>query len=639
MLYPARMKRLRVLALDSYEEAVLQALHNLGSVEIRAGKRAPVRAALEKRAEQAKLMLRRVESLLDELLAYEREARFSLRALLFEKPSRPRFDRRLLRGDVARAYLASLEQRIRALKERRERLGLEVERLSVELEQVEMLEGFEIDLSELRGTAHTFTLAGIGPAANLPALLEELSTFHVSLSTMERDGQAVLVLIGLRVERDRVLGALLRHDFERLLVPERRGKPGEVIESYRRKLSELRAREEEVVKGLEAIAEGETGNLLGLKEFFENQFERAEVARRLERSERTFLIEGYVPERLAEQTVREVERACNGHAVVWLEDAQGCDDVPVLLENPEPIKAFQLLTKSYAMPRYGEIDPTVFIALWFPVFFGIMLTDAAYGVLLLPLSILLLRRFESQGVRDIGKMLGLSALCTIALGMVFGSVFGNLLQSFFHLRLGVFDILSRVELALILAILLGLGHLNLGLALGVRSKLQSRDFNGLVYEHLWALLLELSAALFLAWRYRFAPPILAWAAIATLVCSIGILIKRRGLFGMLEIPSFLGQWLSYTRLLALALATTGIALAVNMIGSLLLGSVLFTLGWIVLIGGHVFNFAVNAFGAFVHSMRLHYVEFFSMFYEGGGREFSPFKARRRYMRTGGAENG
>ncbi|GBE18584.1 V-type ATP synthase subunit I [archaeon BMS3Abin16] len=637
MLYPARMKKIQLLALDRYQERIVERLHELGTLQINEGAdESGVLKSWEKRRENVLAFKRRAETLLDSLEPFEKIEKPQLRKLIFEKPAPFECDPKLLNQEAAQPYLSSLQRKLTNLKDRLARLEREIERTTARLKTIKKFEGFKIDLSEIRDTKQTFSIAGDVPMENLEELLQELSSFSLSLSKREGEEKALLIALGLKWEKTRVVAVLSRYGFERIIIPEVKGTPSELALEYEAKLEKLMQNNQKILAELESLAQKEINNLLALREFFENKLERVEVQQEFRRSARTFTLEGYIPERLAAKTVAEIEKVSDGYAAVMILDLdEDGQQAPVMLDNPGHIKAFQGLTKTYAMPRYDEIDPTFLMFIGFPFFFGIMLTDAAYGVMLFFLSRFIMRRFESPGIRDIGKILWLSSLWTIALGLLFGSVFGDFLQTFFNVRFGVFDVLSRADVALLLAVIVGLLHLNLGLMLGIKRKLAKRDAEGLVFEHLWIVMLEISAGLFVVYRFTGAKPILWPAALALLACTF-ILFRKASIFGMLEIPSFFGANLSYARLLALALATTGIALAVNIIAGLLFGSVIGAFfGILILFGGHIFNFIINAFGAFVHSMRLHYLEFFSMFYEGGGREFSPFKEKRRYTKIGG----
>ncbi|RMF91478.1 MAG: V-type ATP synthase subunit I [Methanobacteriota archaeon] len=631
MFYPARMVKIKVVALDRYEKALVEALHELGAVELRGSAGGEEPEHVKRRGRHLLELIRRTDALLSGLALYERIEKRSLLRSLFSRGAGFAYDSGLLHEKRAAGYLSKLEHRLNRLQEARSRLEWKIEREVSARDTVRSFEGFDIDLSSLRDSERTFVTAGTVPVENLEDLLSELGPRHISVFTRSGETHATIILIGLLDEKYPIIGSLLRHGFERLFIPDVRGTPAELLARYDRDIAELEEERKKVLKELEDLARESLGSLLAIREFLGIERERWDAQRLFGRSKRTFTLQGYVPAKLLDEAAAEIHRATEGHAVLEVEEPKTEEEVPVMLDNPGPIQPFQLLTRTYALPRYTEVDPTFLMALWFPLFFGIMLTDAAYGILLLLLSWAIMRGFESGGIRDIGRILFISSVWTIVLGLAFGSFFGDLLQSFLRIRFGIFNILSRADLALLMAVALGLLHLNIGLALGIRDKIARRDLRGLVYDRLWIILVETAAGL---WLLQGA---LSLGSVALAVVLLAILMRKPGGIGPLEINSFFGSNLSYARLLALALATAGIAMAVNAIGGLFLGSLLGgIIGVLILFGGHLFNFVINAFGAFVHSMRLHYVEFFGMFYEGGGREFSPFKAKRRYTKKGGA---
>lgn len=339
--------------------------------------------------------------------------------------------------------------------------------------------------------------------------------------------------------------------------------------------------------------------------------ERYEKPLAFGRTASTFVVSGFVPESRLEALRRigdvarvnvEVERA---------------EQAPVKLRNPPYVRSYEFLTGMFGLPRYGTIDPTPFLAVFVPLFFGFMFSDVGYGLLLLGAAIWLRTRATPTRpvVRNASIVLGVSALSTIAFGLAFGSFFGGLVP----ITPLLFDPFSNAELILGIALALGLVHLNIGLVVSIVEHAKRRRVREIVLGAVPYLALQAGVALLV-----FHDTIAGGAFVAV---AIGLLIVRSSLMGLMELTGFVGTWFSYARLLALSLATAGIALGVNIMGAQIehihiVGPVLFV---VFLVIGHLFNFALNVLGSSIHSVRLHYIEFFSQFYDGGGEAYRPFE--------------
>jgi V/A-type H+-transporting ATPase subunit I len=291
------------------------------------------------------------------------------------------------------------------------------------------------------------------------------------------------------------------------------------------------------------------------------------------------------------------------------------DEAPTKLKQDGVNKSFRTVTSMYDTPRYGAFDPTGYISLFYPLFFGFMLADIGYGMLVL-LTALLIETQTQTTTKQYTHILTVSGLSTILFGIAFGSFFGELIPA---AALWVQPFEESYYL-LKASLVLGLIHMNIGWTTNLYQHITQRQPLFKTITNTFPLpIIEAGAILLYYQAYT--------TGITLLILATALLVKRDGIIGVLGTSDYLGTWFSYARLLALSLATTGIALAVNVIASMMysipiIGGITYTA---FLIFGHTFNYAVNVLSSTINAARLHYVEFFDLFFQGGGTQFTPFK--------------
>lgn len=334
-----------------------------------------------------------------------------------------------------------------------------------------------------------------------------------------------------------------------------------------------------------------------------------------------FAVEGWVPRQDVPPLRRRVEQAL-GEDIVFEEIAQEdwrSSDAPVVLTNPRLFRPFEMLTAILPLPAYGSIDPTPFVAVGFPMLFGMILGDAGYGLALAAIAGLIMWRADPKSAwRSVGEMGMACAAFAIVFGLLFGEVFGELGR-----RMGLEPVLFDRETSIIAAIVAAVGvgvvHTLLALALGmVRSRHESRIAASRAVQIAMIVLIVLAGLS----AVRVLPaPLFGPFAIAVFV-GFPVLLALEGIVAPIEFFSTLSSILSYVRIMALGTASVLLATVANrmtgMFGSVLVG-VLFGLLF------HLVNFAMGIFSPTVHALRLHYVEFFKHFYSPGGRPYEPFR--------------
>ncbi len=319
--------------------------------------------------------------------------------------------------------------------------------------------------------------------------------------------------------------------------------------------------------------------------------------------------------------------------------AEERDDAPTLLENRQPVKAFEQITKLYGLPKYGKLDPTPVLAISFALFFGFMLTDAVYGIVLSLIGALLVVGIgrHDEAAKGFGIIMIVSGMFTSLLGALFGSWLGSLLTGMFHIPFWI-DPMKEATIVLIISLAIGIAHMVTGYILGVIDAAHAHDLlsalrpGGVMLTFIGGILVFIASMFAGSWLQPVALGMIGLSVIGNFIFAYkqdGSVMSALSIF---DYTGFLGDWFSYARLMSLALGTAGIALAVNFMAGMV-GKMIPVVGsaaaLLLIIGGHGFNMGINSLGAFVHSLRLHFLEFFSKFYEGGGIEYVPFYAQRK----------
>ena len=339
-----------------------------------------------------------------------------------------------------------------------------------------------------------------------------------------------------------------------------------------------------------------------------------------------FIIQGWMEQAEVPGLHRDLNQAFAGRVV--LEQLaiveEDLDQIPVMLRNPGYFAPFEILSRLLPLPKYSSYDPTPLIGLFFPVFFGMILGDIGYGAILLLISLYLARHFPPQRLlSDTGKVLGAAALYTLLFGFLYGELFGDLGETWLGLHPLWFDRSKDILPMAVFALTVGVAHILLGITLGVLSDLRRHQPRKALLKLAMLTLTVLAVLALVSWFYPQT-----WLSTKPLLIGVGvlmpILVAAEGLLAPLELLKTMGNIISYVRIMAIGFSSVLLAVVANRMGGMT-GDIMVG----ILVAGilHAFNLLLGVFAPTVHSLRLHYVEFFSKFLDLGGRRFQPWHKR------------
>lgn len=446
-----------------------------------------------------------------------------------------------------------------------------------------------------------------------------------SINTVNNDKQYSYIFVTLS-EPDENFARRVLKKYE--FIEENILKEDKTIEQELKEInSQINKIEEKIVELKKQVASEKLTSLENLYDYLENEKELKSVQRKIVTTENTFYLEGWIPEGFKIKN--------NKDYIIKYRKPEENEDYPVYIKNNKLVAPFESITNMYSVPNKKEIDPNPIMSIFFILFFGMMLSDAGYGIILTLAATFIVKKAKyKKGEGSLMKLLIPCGISTILWGFLFGSFFGDLIKI-----PPVINPLKDVMQLMGLALLLGIIHIYIGMFIKAIELIKERKIFSAIFDiGFWYLTLT---GTFLLVIPIIAGDIGIWSEVGkylALTGAVGLLLtqgrNKKGIIGKItgglgslyNITSYFSDVLSYSRLMALCLSTGVIA----QVGNLLAKMVNPLFGILIALIVHSVNIANSALGSYVHTSRLQYVEFFGKFYEGGGTEFSPLKCKNKY---------
>jgi V/A-type H+-transporting ATPase subunit I len=456
------------------------------------------------------------------------------------------------------------------------------------------------------------------------ALRQALGDGFELLSQPSESGESALLLAVPSADAMKAEQLLSEAGVQALSLPDQfeEESVGATIQRMQARLEELPGELEAIERERRRIA-GERGpELARIQAAVRDHLATIEAMEKAVVTPRAFVLEGWIPSTARPTLDRQLRKSFGNQVeieAISSEEWAG-DTVPVVLKNPRLFRPFEAITGMMPLPKYGTVDPTPFVAVFFPMFFGIVLGDIGYGTLLGVISLIL--RFRSQPDTKLHSVSEIGLACSL-FAIIFGFLYGELFGDLGH-RIGLHPIILNREEAFFpflgLAIALGIVHIVIGLLVGA-VKMFRGDKRRAIGKGMAAVMVVLIALALMA-AFDMLPERFFTPLAITALIALPILIIGEGVLAPIEFVSTLGNVLSYTRIMAVGTASVMMAIVANRMvgafGAIWVG-VLFALLF------HLINFVLGVFSPTIHMLRLHYVEFFGKFYSPGGSQYLPFR--------------
>lgn len=629
----ASVKRVEIIAYSEKKEEILSLLQKNGLVQIEKASEGDFRDSEAADVPDSEELINRLLRAIDYLERWDEEKWFNK---LFSAPLEAGWDER--NSFLSRDLLLGLEE-VEKLQDEEKEINSRLSFLEKELEFLTPLFEFPLPLREVKPTRETMIHMGTMPVSFLEEIaeLEKSEAFFYHIFSKEKR-RVYLYVVFHRKQKDSIEAKLKDFGFNTLyftepilsLADEEDYVP-HVIKKLQKKIeSERKLLERITLRGKDLFPQ--RGKFMKAHDFLVSETEKKRASLQIGFTGKAFLLEGWIKEADIPR-LNNILKPVEDMIEVTTREPGADEEPPVILENPPPVKPFELITKLYGYPRPGSLEPTVHLAPFFFVFVGLAVSEAGYGLLVALLFLAFLRWGKPKGgVLQFAKLMVFLGISNVILGTLVGGWFGFQFQ-----KMIVLDPLKDPLSFLILTLALGFVQVWYGTLLQMKEDLKEKKILRAVFARGGWLLLLPSIVLYMA----------EGSAIWGRLCLLGALgivffssssrnIFGRffgGLYSLYDISRYLADVLSYSRLLALGLATTVIAMVVNTLCASVVG--IPWMGWllaaVVFLIGHSFNLGISFLGGFVHSMRLQFVEFFSKFFKSGGRPFKPFALNGKYV--------